>query len=85
MHKLYHKGAFMSKYFSVVLLALSVAGCVSQTVPKNPPLVSYSQRNWVAVNANDFVPPNAKTYVKVEQIDLSAVKTEQPAPAQQEN
>lgn len=84
MHKLYHKGAFMSKYFSVVLLALTMAGCVSQTVPKNPPLVSYSQKNWVAVNANDFVPPNAKTYVKVEQIDLNAVKTEEPAPKQQE-
>ena len=85
MHKVYHKAAFMSKCFLIVLAAVSVAVCVSQTVPKNPPLVSYSQRNWVAVNANDFVPPNAKTYVKVEQIDLNTVKTEEPAPAQQEN
>lgn len=51
----------MSKIFVIAMLSLGVVGCASQTVPKNPPLVSYNQKNWVAVNASDFVPPKAKT------------------------
>ncbi len=66
----------MSKIFVIAMLSLGVVGCASQTVPKNPPLVPYSQKNWVAVNANDFIPPKAKTYVKVQEIDLEQVKTE---------
>lgn len=65
------------KSFVISFLIWGVVGCASQTVPKNPPLVSYNQKNWVAVNANDFVPPNAKTYVKIEEIDLDTVKTEE--------
>lgn len=74
----------MSKIFVIAMLSLGVVGCASQTVPKNPPLVPYSQKNWVAVNASDFVPPKAKTYVKVEEIDLNTVATEEPVQVQQE-
>lgn len=56
--------------FSFVLVATlsALTGCASQPLPKNPPIVPYTQKQWVAVNADDFVPPKAKTYVKVQEI-----------------
>lgn len=74
----------MSKIFVIACLMLGVVGCANQPIPKNPPLIPYAQKNWVVVNADDFVPPKAKTYVKVEEIDLNTVATEEPVQVHQE-
>lgn len=67
------------RHFIVGLSVVGVlTGCVSQPLPKNPPLIPYTKKDWVAVNAYDFVPPKAKTYIKVQEIELDTVPTEQP-------
>lgn len=71
----------MSKSFMISFLILGVVGCTHQTVPKKPPLVPYAQKSWVAVNSSDFIPPKAKAYIKIEEIDLEQVNTEEPTEA----
>ena len=62
--------------FLGVILVLS--SCTTQKVAKKPPLVPYDKKTWIEVNSTDFIPPNAKTYIKIEEIDLEQVVTEQP-------
>mgnify|MGYP003083342344 FL=1 len=66
----------MSKSFIISFLIWGVVGCTHQMVSKKPPLVPYNQKEWTMVNATDFIPPKAKTYVKVQEIDLEQVKIE---------
>lgn len=58
-----------------------LSGCTTQPVANNPPQVPYTQKQWVAVNADDFVPPKAKTYVKVQEIEPDTL---QPQHSEQE-
>lgn len=66
----------MSKSFIISFLIFGVVGCTHQTVSKKPPLVPYNQKQWMAVNATDFIPPKAKAYIKIEEIDLEQVNTQ---------
>lgn len=56
------------KKITAVAIALALTACQSQPLPKNPPLVP-NHTTWTAVNANDFVPPNAKVYIKIKEME----------------
>lgn len=59
----------MKKHAVILAFYLTLAGCatVPDDQPKTPPLAN---GKWVEINPVDFVPPKARAFIKVEEVEL---------------
>ena len=59
----------MNKVFLVILsVAMAMlSGCASN---KNQPVLVKKNQKWIQINPDDFVPPKAKAFIKVTEVDL---------------
>lgn len=63
----------MKKHTVILAFYLTLAGCatVPDDQPKTPPLAN---GKWVEINPADFVPPKARAFIKVEEVELQHIE-----------